>query len=99
MEENTRERTNLNFLNQDYWKTDEQGLYISSESVASTALSDEQQEDLWNLEDESWWFQYRAEVITGLMDRFLIETKQRLISVAETDIPLRLHQKRDMILH
>ena len=35
-----------------------------------TVFSDEVQDDLFKIEADSWWFQYRAKLITGLMDKY-----------------------------
>lgn len=35
-----------------------------------TVFSDEMQDRLFRIEADSWWFQYRAKVITGLMGRY-----------------------------
>lgn len=43
-----------------------------------TAFSKKQQDDLYSLEDQSWWFQYRARVIIGLTDHFLKKEKLTL---------------------
>ena len=65
----------MDFLKNGKWNTDESGMHVSLEITATTAFSDDQQDGLWDIEDGSWWFQYRADVITGLMDRFFDKDK------------------------
>ncbi|MBR1634155.1 MAG: methyltransferase domain-containing protein, partial [Lachnospiraceae bacterium] len=45
---------------------------ISSNKVSNskTVFTDESEDRLFRLEDESWWFQYRAQVIIGMMSRY-----------------------------
>lgn len=40
----------------------------------ATKFSEEEQERLYALEDTSWWFRYRAEVITYIASRFLSDS-------------------------
>lgn len=40
----------------------------------ATKFSEEEQERLYALEDISWWFRYRAEVITYISRRFLSDS-------------------------
>jgi SAM-dependent methyltransferase len=40
------------------------------ESKMDTVFSDKTQDMLFQMEADSWWFQYRAKVITGLMSRY-----------------------------
>lgn len=68
----------MSFLNDKKWVLDESGIFLSKEEMAGTAFSDEQQDGLWQLEDESWWFQYRADVIVGLMDAFFDRNKMAI---------------------
>ena len=45
--------------------------YFNKDSLTpSTAFSDKQQQNLFLIEDNSWWFQYRATVIISLMKQF-----------------------------
>ena len=60
----------MDLLKKDKWQVSDLGIYVSNEAVTGTAFTDDMQDELWNLEDDSWWFQYRADVIIGLIDRF-----------------------------
>lgn len=60
----------LKFCNPQYWNK-YQGLYISrGGGQIKTAFLDTQQDELFNLEDDSWWFQYRSSVIVWTLKRF-----------------------------
>ncbi len=48
----------------------DKGAQDSRVSNMKTVFSDESQEVLFKLEEDSWWFQYRARVITGFMNSF-----------------------------
>jgi len=49
----------------------EDGIFIYEESEKiGSAFSDETQNDLFAMEDSSWWFQYRASVIFQMAKRF-----------------------------
>lgn len=52
-------------------------VYLTGGSELETAFSEKQQDDLYCLEDQSWWFRYRANVILVLLNRFF--EKNRLI--------------------
>lgn len=60
----------MQYLNEKKWILDESGIYKSLELAAESTFTDEQQDGLWKIEDNSWWFIYRALVIVGLMDRY-----------------------------
>ena len=51
------------------------GIWLSTDSLVSTAFTDDQQDKLWDIEDGSWWFYYRAEVIIEMMDRYFHKSK------------------------
>ena len=51
---------------------------MSSDSTTNTTFSNDVQDSLLELEDNSWWFIYRANVIIGLLDRFLSPKKLTL---------------------
>ena len=64
------------FLNKDKWTYNEQtSFYIGENNAKKTAFSDEQQNGLLDLEADSWWFSYRAQVIIDKMDRFFDKLK------------------------
>ena len=46
------------------------------ENTPASALSDDQQDMLNQIEDNSWWFQYRAKVIVGLMNKYFDKVTQ-----------------------
>ncbi len=45
-------------------------IYLCDEARPDTAFTDESQDRLFELEDKSWWFQYRGRVILSLMNHF-----------------------------
>ena len=64
------------FLNKNRWTFDENNsFYIGENNAGATAFSDEQQDGLMDLEDDSWWFSYRAQVIIDRMDKFFDKSK------------------------
>ena len=40
--------------------------------IPNSTFTDQQQTSLFQLEDQSWWFQYRVSVILSLMKRFFL---------------------------
>lgn len=65
----------MSFRKEGFWTKVDEHYYvlesaITNENALTTAFSAEQQDGLWDLEDGSWWFQYRASVIVSAMDRF-----------------------------
>ena len=66
----------MDILKSEKWLFNEkQSLYISVNNTVSTAFADEQQDELWDIEDDSWWFPYRAHVIIDKMERFFKKNK------------------------
>ena len=68
-------------LNLELWEKKEQIWYLSSERTIDekeSVFSDEQQKKLYEMEAESWWFQYRANVIIDMMKRFF---KQNVVTI------------------
>ncbi len=61
----------MEYLNKTFWVKNSDGINYADGNVTATAFSDETEEKLLRLEDDSWWFNYRADVITGLMLRFM----------------------------
>ena len=59
-----------NILNLDRWKQINETIYVENKRTVETAFSDDEQKELYNIEEESWWFQYRASVIISFMKRF-----------------------------
>lgn len=52
----------------------ENGIYRNG-SIVDTSFSDRQQDNLYLVEDGSWWFEYRADVITKMLDLFFVKEK------------------------
>ncbi len=65
----------MDFFNSEKWEMDKTGVYLSSEKKVETAFTDKAQDDLWGLEDESWWFQYRARMILDLVSMYFDPAK------------------------
>ncbi len=59
----------LDFFNPQYWNKYKE-LYIFGGGQIETAFLDTQQDELFNLEDESWWFQYRSSIIVWILKSF-----------------------------
>lgn len=56
--------------NHSYTKN-EDGIYVPpSENVVETKFTDDTQDSLYSIEDTSWWFIYRAELIKRVADKF-----------------------------
>ncbi len=69
----------MNYLNSKKWRFDEKsGISIAEDMVIDTSFSNEMQDDLFDIEDNSWWFSYRGDVIIKLMDRFYVKEKLTL---------------------
>lgn len=67
------------FLNTEKWNYDRiTGINSALDADAETAFTDEVQNNLKNLEDGSWWFNYRAEVIIERMNQFFTKNKLTL---------------------
>lgn len=61
----------MNFLNKDEWTLDSShGIWKAKSSKTDTAFDDAAQDGLLALEDDSWWFSYRADVIIGQMNKY-----------------------------
>ncbi len=58
-----------NYRNSEHWM-EEDGIFLSRDWAVDTLFNDRQQHNLFKIEEKSWWFQYRADVILSLMDRF-----------------------------
>jgi len=63
------------FCNPKRWKKINENFYISDEEKPDTAFMEETQDRLFNLEDLSWWFQYRSKIILSMMNRFFQKDK------------------------
>lgn len=42
----------MDFMKTEKWNTDDSGMHIFTEMLASTAFSDDQQDGLWDIEDD-----------------------------------------------
>lgn len=61
----------MNQYLQEKCKSDKNGIFVfDDETVVDTAFSKETQNGLLQLEDESWWFQYRADVIEKIAEKY-----------------------------
>lgn len=61
----------MSYLKFDKWYQDKNtGINIAVDNYTKTAFSDQTQNNLMELEDTSWWFIYRAKVITLLMELY-----------------------------
>ena len=58
------------FCNLEKWKETKDGIYICEDEKPNTAFVEETQDKLFELEDNSWWFQYRSKIILSIMDRY-----------------------------
>lgn len=63
------------FINSDYWdkKSD---FYISKTICGSkSAFSADKQNELYSIEDISWWFEYRATIILSFLEKYFDKNK------------------------
>lgn len=59
------------YLNTEEWEIDAQsGIRNAKGIITETAFNDDTQDGLLQLEDDSWWFIYRAGVIIGQMKKY-----------------------------
>lgn len=58
------------FCNPKRWKETKDSFFICDEERPDTAFVEETQDRLFELEDNSWWFQYRGKIILSMMDRY-----------------------------
>ncbi len=64
-------RLTMDFIEKGFYQLDSNGIFIpmNGRSIA-TKFDDAIQDDLFKLEDSSWWFQYRADVIKELFLKY-----------------------------
>lgn len=56
---------------------DQNGIYVNEkEQQVTTAFTGKAQDDLFDIEDNSWWFRYRAKIILCLLDEFFKKDKK-----------------------
>ncbi len=66
----------MKYLQDEEWNEDAvSGIRVADSTATDTAFSDKTQDDLYELEDSSWWFIYRANVVTWLMDKYFSRDK------------------------
>lgn len=66
----------MKYLNQEHWVKDaEMGINIAYDIMTESVFSDRTQDELMTLEEDSWWFTYRADVIIAHMDRYFVKNK------------------------
>ncbi len=46
------------------------GIFIEDKVSVSSAFTAKMQDDLFEMEDNSWWFQYRAQIMIDMADRY-----------------------------
>ena len=69
----------MDFLNKDEWTLDSsRGIWRAKVSNIDTAFDDAAQDGLLSLEDDSWWFSYRADVIISQMNKYFSVDKLTL---------------------
>lgn len=49
---------------------DVSGIFVKKETTVASAFSKEMQDSLFVTEDSSWWFQYRAQVLIDMAERY-----------------------------
>lgn len=52
------------------WKEANDSIFICDDEKPNSAFLEETQDRLFELEDKSWWFQYRSKIILSMMDRY-----------------------------
>ena len=66
----------LSFMHKEVMCLDKNGIYIDGEEYKSdTQFSSDVQNNLFEIEDKSWWFQYRAKVIESFASVYFDKTK------------------------
>lgn len=58
------------FCDAEKWKEAGEGFYVLDTEETETAFSGELQDTLFDMEDGSWWFQYRGKMILTLMNKY-----------------------------
>lgn len=70
----------LECMNESFWILDVNNIYVNPHTQQETAFSDIQQDELFALEEDSWWFEYRANVICKMLNLF-VDKKKMLVDV------------------
>lgn len=65
----------LECMNESFWELDDKNIYVNPLAQQETAFSDIQQDELFALEEDSWWFEYRANVICKMLNLFVDKNK------------------------
>lgn len=70
---------NIDVLKKGHWKLDEAGIYVEDtpENIISK-FSAKKQNDLFEIENCSWWFKYRANVIRKFANKYLNRSEMML---------------------
>lgn len=64
------------FINREFWE-DQDGILVNKKNrTENTAFSSAQQNNLYQIEDHSWWFQYRSKVILMMLESFFDRSRQ-----------------------
>ena len=61
------------FCNPQRWKEANDSIFICDEEKPDSAFVEETQDRLFELEDNSWWFQYRGKIILSMIDRYFLK--------------------------
>lgn len=59
----------LRYLTPEYWSYFD-GMYYEKDKNITTAFTELQQDDLFALEDRSWWFQYRGTLLLKILKKY-----------------------------
>lgn len=79
----------MNNLTEYFTKLEEKdGIFFCTAKDIRTKFSEETQDSLFEIEDTSWWFQYRAEVIAAVAQKSFVFNIQTFDCGAGTDIQL-----------
>ncbi len=54
------------------------GIFIKDEVVVSSAFTTQMQDNLFLTEDTSWWFQYRAQILIDMAERYFLPEVETL---------------------
>lgn len=69
------------FCNSEKWNKSTDAIFINKDVAnVDTVFSEESQDNLFEIEDLSWWFHYRATIILSLMDKYF-DTKSLTVDV------------------
>lgn len=64
------------FINEKYWVIKDEQPMMKNIDLVDTAYSYDEEQELLNVEDGSWWYIYRAKVIHGLCKQYFDKSKE-----------------------